>query len=218
MQLTVRDLQILTWLTRLQCATYQQLARLTASSVGALRRRLPPLEQHGYVVRMDARRGDRPIALWFPTPQGAAATTTGISPIHPDKVGTERALLLGDIALPHQEHGAQLMAGVEINKTFTSAAFNYGLRAPLPLTDALPSPALLIRRSDHLTALELRLGPATADDWHQLLITYERLGVHELSLHTDSPVLGACLASPGAYIAKILVTVRLHPSPMTLGH
>lgn len=217
MQLTPRDLQILTWLTRLHCATYQQLARLTATSVGALRRRLPLLEQHGHVVRVDSRRGDRPIALWFPTPQGAAATTTGINPLHPTMVGTERALLLGDIALPHHEHGAQLMAGVEITKTFSDAALKYGFRASLPLTGALPSPDLLIRGNDRLTALELRLGRAAADDWHQRLITYERLGVHEVLLHTDSSVLGACLASPGTYAAKILVTVRLHAGPMTLG-
>ena len=47
------------------------------------------------------------------------------------------------------------------------------------------------------------------DDWHRRLLDYEHLGVHRLLLHTDSVVLKAVLASPGAYPARVFVTIEL---------
>lgn len=208
MHLTTRDIETLTWLTRFQCGTYGQLAGLTDRSVGALRRRLPQLQKEGLVARVDARRGDRPIARWFPTVHGAAKTVTGITPPHPDQVDTVRAALLVNIALPHHRQGDQLLAGSEVDAALEKAALRYALRAVHPIVHPLPSPDLLIQCGVNLMAIEVRLGEAAKDDWLQRLLDYEHLGVHQLLLYTDSVLLRALLGSPAASPARVVVTVK----------
>lgn len=205
---TARDVAMLTWLTRLQCATYEQLADLTNTSVQALRQRLRLLHKGGLVVRVDGRRGDRPIARWFPTTDGAAKTGTGINPADPDQVDTVRSDLLAAIALPHYQRGDQLLAGEEVEAALEKAALRYALRAAHPIVHRLPSPDLLIQCGANLMAVEVRLGEAAKGDWLQRLLNFEHLGVHRLLLYTDSVLLRALLGSPAAYPARVFVTVK----------
>jgi len=204
LRITDRDILILSWLTRLGAATYADLARITGTSVEALRQRLPRLQSTGLAVARKSHRGNRPIAVWVPTALGAKVTHTGITPA--PRATLTRALTLSHAASQHYPPAA-IRADIEVTRALGSLQLRKRL-AGHPTPSVLPAPDLLVVDGEVTTAVELVLeGPEAARDWNTLLVAYQLLDITRVDVHTNYDLLFALL-NLGTTPPGILVQTR----------
>lgn len=221
--LTDGDHLVFEWLALVQCSTYEDLAAATGRSVDALHHRLPRLGRAGYLHRRLTQDAHRFTVLWFPTTHATATLrhrTLRMQPADPDHVDVHRAAHLARALLPHfqtQEGSTTIYRGRPLAARIDRLVYTMGMRgiALNPTDDAPhPVPDLLVEHERGLTAIELRLGTAIATaPWRQRLANYALLGVTQLEIHTDLPLLETSLrhAARGLLFPKLNI-VHVHDS------
>ena len=108
---TARDIQIFCFLARHRMATYDQLALAFATSVHALRQRLPRLRAAGYLTKESP--GAPAFAVWMVTDEGMKRTGLDL-PVPTFTTVYEHTLGLTDLALMYAGEGFVVLTETEI--------------------------------------------------------------------------------------------------------
>jgi hypothetical protein len=157
------------------------------------------------VRRELVRQGHRSTAWWYPSHDELATLlrgATGAQPAEPEHVDPARAVVVRAAVLPHftaADPTHTIHAGRDVAKIIDRFILTLRLREAASQSGEIRFgrlPDYLVHDGHRWTAIELRFD-APAEDWASRLETYRRLGVTQVEVHTDHPVLAHILGRLG---------------------